>query len=118
MDEFKDMPDDEITKLVEGESAEERFARLLRANEALTNEVLELKGSETPDEIRVKARTFAINNLQNALATIADLMVSSDKDSVRLAAARSIWAIASATSQKDDTDPITDLFTKINGPKN
>jgi hypothetical protein len=112
-DEFKDIDEKEIDSLVEEDSAADNFRKLLQRNQELANEVLELKGSDSPDEVRVKARNFALSHLQDALNTIAEIMLSGDKDSTRLAASRTIWTIAASTSTKDDADPLTELFNKL-----
>lgn len=112
-DGFKDIDDSEVDKLVKEE--QESFATLLKRNEELTNELLSaaIDGDETQDEVRIKARAFALKHLPDALTTIADLAQTADKDATRLSAARTIWAIASATSVKDGTDPIENLFTRL-----
>lgn len=114
-DEFKDVDDDDIDKLVAEDNNE--FALLLQRNEQLTRELLEadISNDDSQDEVKIKARAFALKHLPEALSTIADLAQNADKDSTRLSAARTIWAIASATSTKDGSDPIENLFNKLTG---
>jgi hypothetical protein len=113
MDEFKDIDDNEIDNLVEHDNSE--FANLLKRNEELTNELLQaaVSNDDSQDEVKIKARAFALKHLPDALTTIADLAQNADKDSTRLSAARTIWAIASGTSAKDGSDPIESLFNKL-----
>lgn len=110
---FKDMEDSEIDKLT-GSNTED-FQTLIRRQQDMINSLLEAKisGDESEDEIRIKARKFAVLKLTGALNTIGDLSENAEKESTRLAAARTIWAIASATSPHDENDPIEKLFKKL-----
>lgn len=112
-DSFKDLDDSEVEKLVEEEA--ESFTILLKRNEALTEQLLNanISNDDSTDEVKIKARAFALKHLPEALQTIAELASNADKDSTRLSAARTIWAIASATSTKDDTNPIEELFKRL-----
>ena len=112
-DEFKDMEDSEIDKLTKEE--QESFTDLVARQRQTIEELLDAKISEddTQDEVKVKARAFALQHLPSALQTIADLAAGADKDSTRLSAARTIWAIASATAPSDSSDPIENLFKRL-----
>lgn len=110
MDDFKDLEDSEIDALQEEEA---ELITLLKTQKERLDTALDLLGSESPDEVRVKARKWALANLQAALNTIGELNISAEKDATRLSAARTIWTIASTTSARDDIDPIGDLFKKI-----
>ena len=114
MDEFKDIDDSEVDDLVKDQPANE-FQQLLLRNEELTDELLKaaISNDDSQDEVKIKARAFALKHLPDALTTIADIAQNGDKDSTRLSACRTIWAIASATSNKDGMDPIEDLFNRI-----
>jgi len=112
-DEFKDIDDSEIDKLTKEEH--ENFMALHKANKALTDQLLDasISNDDSQDEVRQKARAFALQRLPGALNTIGDLSENAEKESTRLAAARTIWAIASATSVKDGTDPLENLFKRL-----
>jgi ribosomal protein RSM22 (predicted rRNA methylase) len=68
---------------------------------------------DTPDEIKTKAREWAIEHLPMALQRIAVLAEKAEKDSTQLAACKTIWAIASATSTDDGKHPLEDLFKQL-----
>lgn len=107
------MNDSEIDKLTSSEA--EDFQTLIKKQQETINALLEAKisGDESEDEVRTKARKFAVLKLTGALNTIGDLSENAEKESTRLAAARTIWAIASATSPNDASDPIENLFRRL-----
>jgi len=110
---FRDISDEEIEELTsEGPS---ELSELVKRQKAVIDGALEVIGTETPDEIKIKARKFAIQHLDVALRKIASLVNTAEKDSTQLAAARTIVNIAQSTSVNDDTDPLNQLFSKIMG---
>lgn len=117
MDEFTPLDDSDIDKLVSEDDSQHsaQFADLLARQKKTIDNLLDAKISsdDNQDEVRIKARVFALNYLPEALKTIGELVTSGDKDSTRLAAARTIWAIASTTSAKDDSDPLERMFKQL-----
>jgi hypothetical protein len=73
---------------------------------------LNINPDDTPDELRTKARTFAVNHLSSAFDALSDLLTSS-KDATRLSAAKAIISIAMQTSPTDESNPIEQLFNKL-----
>jgi len=115
-DEFKDIDESEIDKLVsEDDASQKELMHLVNKQRRVIDGMLDaqISGDENQDEVRTKARAFALQHLSTALSTIAELVTGADKDTTRLAAARTIWAIASATSIKDDNDPLARMFAAI-----
>jgi hypothetical protein len=73
---------------------------------------LNISPEDNPDEIRTKARKFAIHHLSDAFDALSDLLNSS-KDATRLSAAKAIINIAFQTTPKDEANPIEELFEKL-----
>jgi hypothetical protein len=90
------------------------FIELHEHHKALEQEFanLQITPEDTPDQLRIKARTFAINHLQDAFDALADLLQSS-KDATRLSAAKAVINIAFQTTAKDEENPITALFEDL-----
>lgn len=110
----KELSEEEIDDLTkEAAINESSLGELLQRQQATIQELLLLTGSETPDEVRRMAREFGLNHLKAALEEIADIMVGGEKEQTRLSAAKSIVAIAMATTDHDGDDKISELFEKI-----
>ncbi len=116
---FEPLSDDSIDK-IENSSSSLSLTELHNYRTALEEELrnTDISSEDSPDEIRVKARKFAIQYLPMALKKIATLAETADKDSVQLAAARTIWNIASAVSVKDDGNPVEELFRALEAKSN
>lgn len=100
--------------------SEEDFITLQRHHKAIEEEFenLDLKSDDSPDIIRQKCRTFAIGNLETALKTIAGLVTAAEKETTQLAAAKAVISIAQGTTQKDDSDPLAELYKQITKENN
>lgn len=95
---------------------DDTFIELHEYRKALESELtVEVSPQDPPDQIRNKARSFAIHHLPTALDTLSDLL-HADKDPVKLSAAKAIINIAFQTSPQDETDPIEALFSKLMTP--
>jgi hypothetical protein len=90
------------------------FIELHEHHKALEQEFanLSISPDDTPDQLRIKARTFAIHHLQDAFDALSDLLHSS-KDATRLSAAKAVINIAFQTTTKDEENPITSLFQDL-----
>lgn len=90
------------------------FIELHDYRQALESEFknLNISPNDTPDQLRTKARTFAIHHLEDAFDALADLLNSS-KDASRLSAAKAIINIAFQTNPSDESDPIAALFESL-----
>jgi hypothetical protein len=120
LDEFidKELSDSEIEELSreDNSNSDPSLQELLKNQQETIRELLELTGKESPDEVKRITREFGLKHLEAALSEVTDLMVSSDKDAIRLSAAKFVVGIAMAPSEKDED--MEALFAKLTSPKN
>src|SRR5215831_8723315 len=102
MPDLKQLSDDDFIALQEHRRAiEEEYANLA------------LDPNDTPDEVRLKTRKWAVHNLENALKRVITIMQTSDKEAIQLQAAKFVVSIAKETSPKDDDENLAQLFKAI-----